>query len=264
MKKFLLFSVVVAAFCAFAAVNYKSILPKTVDSEVVLSEPPPPPPPPPSTIENEYGMDWSEYEKAYGDDSKDKKSNASFSELLKLFPKGTLPYSLTANVLREQFTNDIGMTYEQSAAIKKNVLPRDFRKFFPSLDSKKFSRMPPPIGEPFLAFEADGKHVLVFVTRRGGSYYQVATFTKKGKLISERHFAHANYYDINEVLLDTNLNLFCNSYGVNWDKKPDNNGYKDCKITGLTLQRKTVESLLKEDSVKEIALEKEGVQKAKP
>ena len=75
---------------------------------------------------------------------------------------------------------------------------------------------------------------------------------------------HSGFYDINEATLDENLNLSCNSYSVLWDKQPDANGFKNCNITGLKLQRKTVESLLKEDSQKEIPLDKDVVQKAKP
>jgi hypothetical protein len=173
---------------------------------------------------------------------------------------------LTANVLRERVETVAKLDYNELRKEVRNLLPRTFYIFFPNLNQgSKFSRMPPPLGEVVLAFEAHDKHILVYFTKYTYSRtYYAATFDKKGKRISERALADVGLDDFTAATIDENLNLTRTSYEVLWDKKGDEDGYKNAKVTGVKLTKKTVESLLKKDSQKEVALEKEVVQRANP
>jgi hypothetical protein len=250
MKKALLFSTLIAVCCAFAAVSYKKTTPKTED--ITLPEPP--------SVDIDRDPDWEEYDNGKNEISFN--GDATFANLLTLFPKGTLPFNITKTALRD-YADAMAHTEYQKA--EKKVIPRAFRKYFPSLNNEsKFSRMPPPLAEPLLAFEALGKHVLVYLTNRYGKDYYIATFTGKGKLISERALADVELDNMTTASLDENLNLTREQYEIIWDKPMDDNGYKNCKITELKLTKKTVESLIKKGSEKEIKTEKEALVRAKP
>jgi hypothetical protein len=252
MKKILFFSALLAACCAFAAVSLKKSAPQP--EEVVLAEPPA------IDIDEFHEPEWAADDK-YLEQEKIK-GKATFAKLLEQFPKGTLPYSLTTSVLRIDVDT---MAYSKYRNREKTVLPREFRAFFPNLlEEGKFSRMPPPPPEPFLAFEADGKHVLIYLTERFGKYYTVATFDEKGKFISERPFSNVNLNSMTAATLDEHLNLTRLEYKILWDKPTDKNGYKNCKITELKLEKTTVEYLIKKDSQKEIKTEKPTVERAIP
>jgi hypothetical protein len=252
MKKALLFSALIAICCAFAAVSYTKITPKTED--VII---PPSPPPPLDDFEEESEWDGYDVEKEMIF-----KGDATFAKLLELFPKGTLPFTITTNVLRDYADS---MAHAKFPKVEKKVIPRAFRKYFPSLDEEEnFSRMPPPLPEPLLAFEANGKHVLVYFTSRYGKDYNVVTYNAKGKLISNRHFAAVDLKKVITASLDENLNLTREQHDIIWDKPMDNNGYKNSKITELKLTKKTVESLIKKGSEKEIKIEKDALVRATP
>jgi hypothetical protein len=252
MKKILFFSVLLAACCAFAAVSLKKSAPQP--EEVVLAEPPA------IDIDEFDEPEWAANDKYLEVDKI--KGKAIFSKLLEQFPKGTLPYSLTTSVLR---TDVDTMAYSKYQNREKTILPREFRTFFPELaEESKFSRMPPPPPQPFLAFEADGKYVLIYLTERYGKVYTVATFDAKGKCISERDFANVNLNNMTTATLDEHLNLTRMTHKILWDKPTDKNGYKNCKITELKLEKTTVESLIKKDSQKEIKTEKPTVERAIP
>jgi hypothetical protein len=255
MKKALLFSALIAVCCAFAAVSYSKITPKT--EEAILPEPPPPPPPPLDDFEEE--SEWVGYDV---EKEMSFKGDATFAKLLELFPKGTLPFDITKTTLRDYAD---AMAHTDFQKVEKKVLPRAFRIYFPNLNNEsKFSRMPPPLAEPFLAFEAKGKHVLIYFTNRFGKDYHIATFTEKGKLISERAFADVDLDNLTTASLDENLNLTREQYEIIWDKPMDDNGYKNSKITELKLTKKTVESLVKKGSEKEIKTEKDALVRANP
>jgi hypothetical protein len=250
MKKALLFSALIAVCCAFAAVSYKKTKPKTED--ITLPEPP--------SVDMDRGTDEDEFD----DYSKanDFEGDATFAKLLELFPKGTFPFSITTNKLRDYADS---MAHAKFPKVEKKIIPRAFNKYFPSIEKEEiFSRMPPPLPEPLLAFEANGKHVLIYFTRRYGKDYNVVTYSAKGKLISNRPFAEVNLKKVITASLDENLNLTREQYEIIWDKPMDNNGYKNCKITELKLTKKTVESLIKKGSEKEIKTEKEALVRAKP
>jgi hypothetical protein len=251
MKKILFFATLLSACCAFAAVSLKKSAPQP--EEVVLAEPPA------IDIDEFDEPAWTENDK-YIEQEKIK-GKATFAKLLEQFPKGTLPCSLTTNVLR---TDVDTMAHSKYQNRQKKILPREFRTFFPNLEEEsKFSRMPPPPPEPFLAFETDGKHVLIYLTERYGKSYMIATFDEKGKFISERPFANVNLNNMTAATLDANLNLTRMEYKILWDKPSDNKGYKNSKITELTLEKTTVESLIKKNSQKEIKAEK-TVERAMP
>jgi hypothetical protein len=251
MKKILFFSALLAICCAFAAVSLKKPAPQR--EEVILAEPPP--------LEKfREEPEWTQND-TYIEQEKIK-GKATFAKLLEQFPKGTLPYSLTTSVLR---TDVDTMAYSKYRNRQKTVLPREFRTFFPNLvEEGKFSRMPPPPPEPFLAFEADGKYVLIYLTERFSKSYMVATFDGKGKFISERPFASVGLHGITAATLDEKLKLTRVEYKILWDKPTDKEGYKNCKITELKLEKTTVESLIKKDSQKEIKTEKPTVERAIP
>jgi hypothetical protein len=250
MKKILFFSALLAACCAFAAVSLNKPAPKVAEEALM-----------PYSIEDEFhDPEWMANDK-YLEQEK-VKGKATFAKLLEQFPKGTLPYSLTTSVLRIDVDT---MAYSKYRNREKIVLPREFRTFFPNLvEEGKFSRMPPPPPEPFLAFEADGKHVLIYLTERYSKTYMVATFDDKGKFISERHFAGVSLNGMTAATLDEHLNLTRLEYKILWDKPTDKNGYKNCKITELKLEKTTVESLIKKDSQKEIKTEKPIAERAIP
>jgi hypothetical protein len=250
MKKILFLSTFITVCCAFAAAKYTKQAP--IAEETTLAEPP--------------SIDvLTEPERAQNDKyNKEDKFNgeATFEELLAQFSKGTLPYSLTTNVLRRHVDT---MAYAKYRQQEKKVLPRAFHQYFPSLESeRKFSRMPPPLPEPFLAFEANGKHVLIYFTNRFGKSYYVSTFDAKGKLISEKPFAEVNLEEMTIATLEENLELTRIKYDIIWNKKQDENGYKNCKITELKLIKKTVESLIKKNSEKEIKIEKNTIDRVIP
>jgi hypothetical protein len=250
MKKALLFSALIAVCCAFAAVSYTKITPKTED--VIIT-----PPPPLDDFEEESEWDGYDVEKEMSF-----KGDATFTKLLELFPKGTLPFTITTNVLRDYADS---MAHAKFQKVEKKVIPRAFRKYFPGLDEEEyFSRMPPPLPEPLLAFEANGKHVLIYFSSRYGKDYNVATYNAKGKLITNRRFAEVDLKNITEASLDENLNLTRARYDIIWDKPMDKNGYKNNKITELKLTKKTVESLIKKGSEKEIKIEKDALVRATP
>jgi hypothetical protein len=254
MKKILFFSVLLTVCCVFAAVSLKKPAPKVAEEVTVSHEFPDP-------EDDEYiDPEWTQNDK-YLEQEKIK-GKATFAKLLEQFPKGTLPYSLTTSVLR----NDVDtMAYSKYQNREKKILPREFRNFFPDLaEESKFSRMPPPPPQPFLAFEADGKHVLIYLTDRFGKNYTVATFDAKGKCISERAFAHVSLRNMTAATLDEHLNLTRMEYNILWDKPTDKNGYKNCKITEVKLEKTTVESLIKKDSQKEIKTEKATAERAIP
>lgn len=249
MKKILFFSTLLAVCCAFAVVNVKKPALEVAPKNAV----------PPT---DEYGLEdpyWAQND-TYLEQEK-VKGKATFAKLLEQFPKGTLPYSLTANILR----NDVDtMAHGQYRNRQKKVLPRELRVFFPSLESEgNFSRMPPPPPEPFLAFEAEGKHVLIYLTERYDKRYTAATFDENGKLIGEKPFALVKLNMVMDATLDEQLNLTSRTYKVVWDKESDMEGYKNRKITDLALTSTTVESLIKKNSRKEIKAEK-TVQRATP
>jgi hypothetical protein len=249
MKKALLFSALIAVCCAFAAVSYTKSTPKT--NEITLPEPPPP------IDDFEEGNEWDN-----GEIEINFNGETTFAKLLELFPKGTLPFNITTNELRDYADS---MAHTDYRKVEKKTIPRVFRKYFPNFeDEEYFSRMPPPLPEPLLAFEANGKHVLVYFTSRSGKSYNAVTYNEKGKLISNRHFAEVNLKKVITASLDENLNLTREQYEIIWDKPMDNNGYKNCKITELKLTKKTVESLIKKGSEKEIKTEKEALVRAKP
>jgi hypothetical protein len=248
MKKALLFSALIAVCCAFAAVSYTKITPKT--DEITLTEPPPL-----DDFEELSQWDYVEKEMSF-------KGEATFDKLLELFPKGTLPFTITTSVLQNYADS---MAHTDYRKVEKKVIPYVFRKYFPSLENEsKFSRMPPPLPEPLLAFEANGKHVLVYFTSRYGKDYNAVTYTSKGKLISNRHFAQVDLKKVITASLDENLNLTREQYDIIWDKPMDKNGYKNSKITELKLTKKTVESLIKKGSEKEIKIEKDALVRATP
>jgi hypothetical protein len=250
MKKALLFSALIAVCCAFAAVTYKNAAPNTQDN--ILT----PPPQPIGNIEEEY-YDYEDIEKEISFNG-----DASFAKLLELFPKGTLPFSVSKTVLQAYADS---MAHTKFEKVEKKVIPRAFRKYFPSLDNEsKFSRMPPPLPEPLVAFQSNGKHVLIYFSSRFGKDYTVVTYNAKGKLISNRHFAEVDLRTVTEASLDENLNLTRTSYDIIWDKPTDKNGYKNSKITELKQAKKTVESLLKKGSEKEIKTDKEAIARANP
>jgi hypothetical protein len=259
MKKLLLFSAFVALCCAFTFINYKKTDAQLTQNKEVA---------PPSAHEDyEHQAEWDDYAAAYGKEDSTVKE-ATFALLLEQFPKGELPYNLTANVLRGRVETMAYLGYSHLRKEDRRVLPREFRKYFPNLDyGSRFSRMPPPVGEPTLAFEAKDKHVLIYFTMHG-SYgtknYYVATFSKKGKFIDERPFADVSLDRMTAATLDENLGLTRTSYSVLWDKQPDKDGYKNCKITELKQLKMTVESLLKEDNQKEIKLDANAVKRAEP
>jgi hypothetical protein len=252
MKKILFFSTLLAACCAFAAVSLKKPAPKVAEiEEDIFTEPP--------SLDEYEQPRWTKNDKYIEVEAV--KGKATFAKLLEQFPKGTLPYSLTTSVLRIDVDT---MAYSKYRNRQKTILPREFRIFFPNLvEEGKFSRMPPPPPEPFLAFEADGKHVLIYLTERFSKTYMVATFDEKGKFISERHFADVSLRGMTAATLDANLNLTSMAYKILWDKPTDKNGYKNCKITELQLEKTTVESLIKKNSQKEIKAEK-TVERAMP
>jgi hypothetical protein len=251
MKKALLFSALIAVCCAFAAVSYTKITPKTED---VISPPPPPLPP---LDDSEISDEWDN-----GETEMSFKGETTFDKLLEFFPKGTLPFSITTNVLRNYADS---MAHNDYRKVEKKTIPRAFRKFFPNFeDEEYFSRMPPPLPEPLLAFKANGKNVLVYFTSRYGKDYNVVTYTAKGKLISHRHFAEVDLKKVIAASLDENLNLTREHYDIMWDKPVDDDGYKNSKITKLKLTKMTVESLIKKDSEKEIKTEKNAIARANP
>ena len=250
MKKILFFSTLIAVCSAFAAAKYTKRAP--IAEETTLAEPP--------SLDEFDEPEWKEYDKYNKEDKYN--GEATFEELLAQFPKGTLPYSLTTNVLRNHVDT---MAYAEHRNVEKKVLPRAFRSFFPNLESeRKFSRMPPPLPEPFLAFEANGKHVLIYFTNRFGKSYYVSTFDAKGKLISEKPFAEVSLEYMTTATLDENLDLTRLNYDIIWDKPNDENGYKNCKITELKLIKRTIESLIKKNSEKQIKIEKNTIDRAIP
>jgi hypothetical protein len=252
MKKILFFSVLFAVCSAFAAVSYKKTSP--VAEEVSL-----PAPPSLDQFESPQRKEYDKYTKEKGT-----KDAVSFIKLLQQFPKGTLPYSLTTNVLREQIKTNA--TNDYVSKDKRATIGSKFLTFFPNLnENSKFSRSPQPLPEAFLAFEAKGKHILIYFTNHYNyKTYYVSVFDAKGNSISEKTFALVNLKKLTTATLDDNFELTRNNYDVIWDKKPDENGYKNCKITELKLTKMTVESLIKKDSEKEIKIEKNMVDRANP
>ncbi|MBL7818261.1 MAG: hypothetical protein JNL70_24835 [Saprospiraceae bacterium] len=253
MKKILLFSTLFALCSAFSFAFYQKKSPKTVPTSVVLAEPPP--------LDEGSSLEWEEYQKHAKENNT---TDASFEKLLEQFPKGNLPFSLTANVLRDQY---LAMYKpDESKKAERKTLPREFRKFFPALDNQeRFSRMPPPIGEPLMAFQTKDNHVLVYFTRRGGYNYYAATFTLKGKLVSEKMMASVYHESLVEGNIGQDLNLTQTKYKMVWEKNSeDSYDYKNMKVKELQFLEKKNESLLKEKGVEKEKGKKEAVIRADP
>ncbi len=252
MKKILFFSILFAICSAFAAVSYKKSTP--VVKEVAL-----PAPPSLDQFERPQRKEYDKYTKEKGS-----KGAILFIKLLEQFPKGTLPYSLTTNVLREQIKTN--STNDYVSKDKRVTIGSKFLTFFPNLhEQSKFSRSPQPLPEAFLAFEARGKHILIYFTNYYNyKTYYVSVFDANGNSISEKTFAVVNLKRLTTATLDDNFELTRTNYDVIWDKEPDENGYKNCKIRELKFSKMTVESLIKEGGEKEIKIEKNMVDRANP
>ncbi len=249
MKKILFFATLIAICSAFALINSNK---KQAVANVKLA------------VEEKM---YPESEAISADDNVNTSftGKVTFEQLLKQFPKGTLPYSLTTNMLREELT-----TMSQGDAttkVERHSLKRAFLRFLPLVnDNSMFSRMPMPLPEPFLAFETNGKHILVYFTQGYSSYktYYVSTFTNTGKVISEKQLSHVGLSSIVDATINENLDLTRFYYTVIWNKKPDKNGYKNAKIVELKLTKKTTESLLNKDVEKENKIEKNTTERVNP
>ncbi len=249
MKNVVFLSVILALCGAFSFKQYQI----NKSESLTLPEPPPPPPPLPPSIDeplydddDEFG-EYGEYEENVEYTAEKVKNGGSFKDLLTLFPRQELPFTLSANTLKEDF---LALRKPKSKTEKRKIIPFDYEKYFPAIDdTEKFSRMPAPNGEPLASFETGDKFILIYFTRRGSYNYYAATFTKKGKFISEKHIAFAGSSSIIEVNLDTNLNIEQTTYEIVLNEE-NKNDYANRTIKELSFRGKKSERLLEKKSVK--------------
>jgi hypothetical protein len=252
MKKILFFAAIIAISSAFIVINHKKTTtnPKNLSKETLALN------------EKLYAENMEPYENENAE--KPFSDEATFAKLLEQFQKGTLPFSLNSNILREQIkvnTSDDYLTKN-----KRVMIEHKFLTFFPDmLKRSMFARSPEPLPEPYLAFAAKDKHILLYLTNHWGrKTYYVSVFDAKGNSLSEKLFASASFNKIMAATLDENLELTHSNYDVIWDKKTDKDGLKNAKIKELKLTKMTVESLIKKESEKEIKIEKNATVRANP
>lgn len=242
MKNVVFLSVILALCGAFSFRQYQI----NKSESLILLEPPLPPPPPidkPLYFDDEFG----EYEENVEYTVEKVKNGGSFKDLLTLFPRQELPFTLSANTLKEDF---LALRKPKSKTEKRKIIPFDYEKYFPAIDdTEKFSRMPAPNGEPLASFETGDKFILIYFTRRGSYNYYAATFTKKGKFISEKHIAYASSSSIRDVILDTNLNIEQTTYEIVLNEE-NKNDYANRTIKELSFRGKKSECLLEKKTFK--------------
>jgi hypothetical protein len=159
-----------------------------------------------------------------------------FEDLLNEFPKGTLPYTLSADALKQEFVQERGV--ERSKA--QQIIPKKrIQNHLLLPDMPRFSRMP-AMPEAVMALESKTHYVLIYTRGRYLGGYQAAIYDKKGRLFYNMEVAHANQDEIKSFSLDENLNATFTMYELKWKKNVETAGYAGNKIKSMTLQKTNV------------------------
>lgn len=161
-----------------------------------------------------------------------------FEDLLNEFPKGTLPYALSADALKQEFVQERGVERSKAQKIIPKKLIR-YHSLLPNMTRFNFSRTP-NMPEAVMALESKTHYVLIYTKGRHFAEYQAAIYDKKGHLFHNIEVAHANQDEIKSFSLDENLNATFTTYELKWKKDVETAGYAGNKIKSMTLQKTNV------------------------
>ncbi len=175
--------------------------------------------------------------------------SADFQKFLDYFPQKSLPFALELgdllpDDLNQQKETGKSLTATEHTGEKKVVLKKmrthrdseEYRtkaalmaEYLPDASTRRFSRMGPPEIIPVGAFALNENQIAIIYSTEHrfivhSNNYKLAVFSKKGKLLSERHIA---YYDISEV---TTCQI--NRAGIIEQRKYSNEWEKDVEEFG--------------------------------
>lgn len=183
-----------------------------------------------------------------------------FTDFLKQFPKASLPYSLSAEYLKEYYMAAIEIdessgTAEQEARYNSRVRLHDPRHFLAGSRHSMFSRIPVFL-EPVARLETPTHYAVVFSESQGFGWaytdYHVAVFTRSGRLLSEHPVAGTGSAELTAVAIDARLHALVQTYRINWEKDYYENGTEGNSITGLTLDSaKTLDLTQADDKLRD-------------
>jgi hypothetical protein len=166
--------------------------------------------------------------------------DATFQDLLKEFPQGKLPYTLTADALKHQLLQQYEL---ETRRTKSKVVNRISRKYYTLLpDMVRFSRIA-KMPEPVMALESKTNYALIYTVTHYGVEYKVAVYDKQGAFLYNQVLAFASQETLQAVVLDENLKATFSMYDLIWEKDIKKEGYKKNNIKTLTLAKKSVVDL---------------------
>jgi hypothetical protein len=139
---------------------------------------------------------------------------ATFQELLKEFPKGTMPFTVSVSEMR-----DIMSPPKNSRPRALGTLSTKYGRILPDATGSKFSRMPEEVA-PIKAFETPDNYVLVYLMGHfryfGSGQYYAAVFDKKGNLKNKALLASFGHNTITSGNLAANGTITRTEFDVQW------------------------------------------------
>ena len=166
--------------------------------------------------------------------------DATFQDLLKEFPKGKLPYTVSADDLKHQLLQQYGLEKQTGKSKKVDRISRKFHTLLP--DMVRFSRIA-KMPEPIMALESKTNYALIYTVTHYGAEYKVAIYDKQGQFLYKRVLASASQSELQAVVLDENLKATFSTHTLVWERDIEKEGYEKNRIKSITLTKKDVVDL---------------------
>lgn len=134
----------------------------------------------------------------------------SFDQFLQQFPAATLPFSIDADALQADLSNN-----EPSQVAR---LDWAYFEFLPELENNaQFCRMP-VYPEPVARFETDKYHAVLYNLARGASkgskFYTISVFDKEGTHLGTHYIGGITNKQMNAFSISTDLIATVNSFSM--------------------------------------------------
>lgn len=169
--------------------------------------------------------------------------NSTFEKFLSEFPKGKLPFALTAETLQKHMLAKSSTDNTKKSPLQTKRLAYEYNPFLPHLEDG-YSRLPPS-AEGLMAVNVENnKHLVVYVTGRaryGFQTFYAVIYDEKGTILKDVKIAKTSEKELLAGAIDENLNITLTNYTINWYK--DEEGY-ETKIKSLKKTKEEVKQLL--------------------
>ncbi|MEM1324238.1 MAG: hypothetical protein AAGG75_28525 [Bacteroidota bacterium] len=170
----------------------------------------------------------------------------AFQDFLAEFEESQLPYSITTTDIRalagEVKAEMVARSNGEEWTPQKVTPPltRQYAEFLPVLKRSKFSRMPPADVIPVHRIEMEENRVAViyqlknyFSSRQN---FEMAIFTKKGKLLDQKYLAGYNPQMTTSCSIDEAGMVIINAYQNVWKQPLNKAGIMENELVSMDIQ----------------------------